>query len=168
MIVIEAARAKTLPAASALGKRDLNRFLACATEALGLAGEFSVLLTGDERLRALNLQFRGVDKPTDVLSFPAGAPANGHAAVAGDLAISVETAARQAAEYGHPLATELQILVLHGLLHLGGYDHEADSGQMARKEAVLRRRFGLAAGLIERTKTPPARKRATMRRRGSL
>ena len=71
MIVIEATRAKTLPAASALGKRDLNRFLACATKALGLTGEFSVLLTGDERLRALNLQFRGKDKATDVLSFPA-------------------------------------------------------------------------------------------------
>ena len=69
-----------------------------------------------------------------------------------------------------PLSDGLKLtpLVLHGLLHLGGYDHEADSGQMARKEAVLRRRFGLAAGLIERTKTPPARKRATMRRRGSL
>src|ERR1700691_325985 len=71
MIVIEAARAKRLPAASALGKRDLNRFLVKATEALGLAGDFSVLLTGDEHLRAMNLQFRGVDKPTDVLSFPA-------------------------------------------------------------------------------------------------
>ena len=71
MIVIEAARAKTLPAASALGKRDLNRFLASAIEVLGLTGEFSVLLTGDEQLRALNLQFRGKDKPTDVLSFPA-------------------------------------------------------------------------------------------------
>src|SRR5450631_2152434 len=100
MIVIEAARAKTLPAASALGKRDLNRFLACAAEALGLAGEFSVLLTGDERLRALNLQFRGKNKPTDVLSFPAlkGVANGGHG---GDLAISLETASGQAAEYGH-------------------------------------------------------------------
>jgi probable rRNA maturation factor len=152
----------------ALRQRALAAFLKQASEAAGLAGQVSVLLSGDARLRRLNREFRWKDHPTDVLSFPAGAPANGHAAVAGDLAISVETAARQAAEYGHPLATELQILVLHGLLHLGGYDHEADSGQMARKEAVLRRRFGLAAGLIERTKTPPARKRATMRRRGSL
>ena len=71
MIVIEAAPGKTLPAASALGKRDLNRFLAEAAAALGLAGEVSVLLTGDEQLRAMNLQFRGADKPTDVLSFPA-------------------------------------------------------------------------------------------------
>jgi probable rRNA maturation factor len=69
MIVIEAAPAKA--PASALGKRDLNRFLASAQKALGLTGEFSVLLTGDERLRALNLQFRGKDKATDVLSFPA-------------------------------------------------------------------------------------------------
>ena len=70
MIVIEAAREKTLPAARALGKRELNRFLVSAAEALGLTGQFSVLLTSDERLRALNLQFRGLDKPTDVLSFP--------------------------------------------------------------------------------------------------
>ncbi len=70
--------------------------------------------------------------------------------MAGDLAVSVETAARQAEEFGHPLATELQILVLHGLLHLGGYDHETDEGQMARREAALRRRLGLRAGLIER------------------
>ena len=151
MIVIEAARAKTLPAASALGKRDLNRFLACATEALGLTGEFSVLLTGDERLRALNLQFRGVDKPTDVLSFPAlsqvpnGSPG-------GDLAISLETASVQAANFGHTLAMEVKILILHGLLHLAGYDHERDQGQMRRRENLLRKQFALPAGLVERSR----------------
>lgn len=71
--------------------------------------------------------------------------------VAGDLAISVETAARQAEEQGHPLAAELRILGVHGLLHLAGFDHETDAGEMARKETALRRRFGLAAGLIERS-----------------
>jgi probable rRNA maturation factor len=151
MIVIEAARAKTLPAASALGKRDLNRFLASATEALGLAGEFSVLLTGDERLRALNLQFRGMDKPTDVLSFPPLLEtANG--GQGGDLAISLETASVQAAAYGHTLQMEVKILILHGLLHLAGYDHERDQGQMSRRESRLRKQFALPAGLVERSK----------------
>ena len=145
MIVIEAARAKTLPAASALGKRDLNRFLASAIEVLGLTGEFSVLLTGDEQLRALNLQFRGQDKPTDVLSFPALAPTGG------DLAISLETAAVQAAEHGHTLQMEIKILMLHGLLHLAGYDHERDQGRMRRRENLLRKQFALPAGLVERT-----------------
>jgi len=151
MIVIEAARAKTLPAASALGKRDLNRFLASATEALGLTGEFSVLLTGDERLRALNLQFRGMDKPTDVLSFPPLLEtANG--GQGGDLAISLETASVQAAAYGHTLQMEVKILILHGLLHLAGYDHERDQGQMSRRESRLRKQFALPAGLVERSK----------------
>jgi probable rRNA maturation factor len=129
MIVIEAARAKRLPAASALGKRDLNRFLVKATEALGLAGDFSVLLTGDEQLRAMNLQFRGVDKPTDVLSFPA-LPEAANYGQGGDLAISLDTAAIQAADHGHTLQMEVKILILHGLLHLAGYDHERDQGQM--------------------------------------
>jgi probable rRNA maturation factor len=151
MIVIEAARAKTLPAASALGKRDLNRFLACATKALGLTGEFSVLLTGDERLRALNLQFRGKDKATDVLSFPA-LPQAANGDQGGDLAISLETASVQAAAHGHTLQMEVKILILHGLLHLAGYDHERDQGQMRRRETRLRKQFALPAGLVERSK----------------
>ena len=148
MIVIEAAREKTLPAARALGKRDLNRFLRSAAEAVGLTGEFSVLLAGDERLRALNLQFRGLDKPTDVLSFPALPEADG--GQGGDLAISLETAAAQAAEHGHPLQIEVKVLILHGLLHLAGYDHEHDRGRMRRRETVLRKQFALPAGLVER------------------
>ena len=104
-------------------------------------------------------QFRRKDHATDVLSFPAAAPVNGNRPIAGDMAISVDTAARQAEQFGHPLATELEILVLHGILHLSGYDHEADNGQMARKEAGLRRRFGLGAGLIERTEAAVDRKR---------
>jgi probable rRNA maturation factor len=150
MIVIEAARAKTLPAASALGKRDLNRFLACAVNALGLTGEFSVLLTGDERLRALNLQFRGKDKATDVLSFPALLQA-ADGGQGGDLAISLETASVQAAAHGHTLQMEVKILILHGLLHLAGYDHERDQGQMRRRESRLRKQFALPAGLVERS-----------------
>ena len=161
MIVIEAARAKRLPAASALGKRDLNRFLVKATEALGLAGDFSVLLTGDEQLRAMNLQFRGVDKPTDVLSFPA-LPEAANSGQGGDLAISLETAAIQAADHGHSLQMEVKVLILHGLLHLAGYDHERDRGQMRRRESLLRKQFALPPGLIDRTldeRSRPARQR---------
>ena len=149
MIVIEAAREKTV--ARGLGKRDLNRFVASVTEALGLAGEFSVLLASDERLRALNLQFRGVDKPTDVLSFPAIPYAAGRPA-GGDLAISLDRASAQAADHGHPMPVELKVLILHGLLHLAGFDHESDRGEMDRRERVLRRRFALPAGLVERTR----------------
>jgi probable rRNA maturation factor len=161
MIVIEAARAKKLPAASALGKRDLNRFLVRAKEALGLAGDFSVLLTGDEQLRARNIQFRGVDKPTDVLSFPT-LPDALNCGQGGDLAISLETAAVQAAEHGHSLQMEVKILILHGLLHLAGFDHEGDRGQMRRRENLLRKQFALPTGLIERTldgRTQAARRR---------
>jgi probable rRNA maturation factor len=154
MIVIEAARAKRLPAASALGKRDLNRFLVKATEALGLAGDFSVLLTGDEQLRAMNLQFRGVDKPTDVLSFPA-LPEAANYGQGGDLAISLDTAAIQAADHGHTLQMEVKVLILHGLLHLAGYDHERDRGQMRRRESLLRKQFDLPAGLVERSRRVP-------------
>jgi probable rRNA maturation factor len=155
MIVFEAAGEKTLPAARALGKRDLNHFLRSAAEAVGLTGEFSVLLAGDERLRALNLQFRGLDKPTDVLSFPAlqecpgAGPCSGQG---GDLAISLETAAAQAAAHGHALQIEVKVLILHGLLHLAGYDHERDRGRMRRRETVLRKQFDLPAGLVERTR----------------
>jgi probable rRNA maturation factor len=130
----------------------LSGFLQSAVAAAKLRGEVSVLLTGDAHIRRLNRQFRRKDKPTDVLSFPAP-EIPGDQNLAGDLAISVETAVRQAEDLGHTLAVELQILLLHGLLHLAGYDHEHDSGQMARREAALRRRLGLDQGLIERSAT---------------
>lgn len=135
-----------------LRRRVLAAFLKQAAEAAQLRGEVSVLLTTDDQIRELNHRFRRKNKPTDVLSFPASAVLAGGERVAGDLAISVETAARQAEEAEHRLTAELQILILHGVLHLAGYDHETDSGQMARREASLRKRLGLLnAGLIERT-----------------
>jgi probable rRNA maturation factor len=109
----------------------------------------------------MNLQFRGVDKPTDVLSFPA-LPEAANCIQGGDLAISLETAAVQAADHGHTLQTEVKVLILHGLLHLAGYDHERDRGQMRRRESLLRKQFALPTGLIERTlddRTQPARRR---------
>jgi probable rRNA maturation factor len=113
------------------------------------AGTVTLVITGDRRIRSLNRTWRGVDSATDVLSFPAG---DGPAPVRhlGDLVISRETAARQARTEGHSLATEVRVLALHGLLHLLGYDHERDSGRMARIERRLRRQGGLPAGLIER------------------
>lgn len=147
--------------------RALAAFLADTGRAAKLRGRVAVLLTDDSDLRRLNRQFRRKDKPTDVLSFPpppnAAAPSS--ARLAGDLAVSVETAAAQAAEAGHPLFVELKILILHGVLHLAGYDHETDSGQMARREAALRRRFGLAPGLIERAARPTPASTAAGKRR---
>jgi probable rRNA maturation factor len=110
-------------------------------------------------VRALNRQYRSKDAPTDVLSFPAFAPsavrraksAGEGGAFLGDVVIAVGVARRQAREAGHSLQTEFRVLALHGLLHLLGYDHERDKGQMARLERRLRRQAGLREGLIERT-----------------
>jgi probable rRNA maturation factor len=144
--------------------RTLSRFLAAAQQAVRLQGQVTVLLTTDAAIRKLNFQFRGKNKPTDVLSFPAeGVGARG---VAGDLAISVTTAMGQAAEQGHSLSTEIKVLVLHGLLHLAGYDHETDDGEMARRERLLRSRLKLPQGLIERVGADdegPGRKNAPAR-----
>jgi probable rRNA maturation factor len=115
----------------------------------GAKGSLTVVVTTDRRIRSLNRTWRGVDAATDVLSFPGGDDP-GPAPHLGDLVISRDTAARQARHQGHSLATELRVLALHGLLHLLGYDHEHDSGRMARIERRLRRQGGLPAGLIER------------------
>jgi probable rRNA maturation factor len=133
-------------------KQTLTRYLreaqSAVGDATGLAGEVSVLLTTDEGIRGLNRRFRKKNKATDVLSFPVDDLQFGNA---GDLVISVETAARQAEEHGHSLAVELRVLMLHGLLHLAGMDHEADGGEMARAEFALRGRLRLPGGLIERS-----------------
>jgi probable rRNA maturation factor len=121
-----------------------------------LKGQVTVLLTTDAAIRGLNRKFRGKNKATDVLSFPSESPFPGSPAedIAGDIAISVTTALGQAADHGHSLTTEIKVLILHGLLHLAGYDHEADSGQMARRERLLRGKLGLPQGLIERAEAP--------------
>ena len=130
----------------------LSRFLNRARAAIPLLGEVEVLLADDSTLRRLNKTFRSKNKPTDVLSFPA--PIEIAAQHAGDLAISLETAARQAAAYGHTLRDEVRILLLHGLLHLSGLDHETDHGEMAAREAFLCLQLRLPATLIERTSKP--------------
>jgi probable rRNA maturation factor len=100
----------------------------------------------------LNRRFRGKNKPTDVLSFPA-IPGLMRG-FAGDVAISAEIAARNARRLGHTAAEEIEILALHAVLHLAGYDHEQDNGEMERKEAHLRKSLGLPVGLIERRERP--------------
>lgn len=134
--------------AAGLSRVGLVRFVKRAQAAVGLAGEVDVLLANDRTLRRLNREFRGKDKATDVLSFPAAEKFA--AAHAGDLAISLETAARQAQEHGHSLRDEVRVLLLHGLLHLSGMDHETDRGAMAAREAELRKMLSLPSGLIAR------------------
>ncbi len=129
-----------------LSDAALSRFVSRATRAAGLRGAVNVLVTGSRELRALNSRFRGQDQATDVLSFPPFFSDG----FAGDMAISAEIAARNAKRLGHSAAEEIKILALHGILHLAGYDHERDSGQMAQKEVRLQRSLGLAEGLIER------------------
>jgi probable rRNA maturation factor len=129
-----------------LSRAGLGRFLKTAQAAVGVADEVQVLLAGDATLKRLNREFRGKNKATDVLSFPA-VPGMGYG---GDLAISLETAQRQAEEHGHSLRDEVRVLLLHGLLHLAGMDHEVDGGEMAAREAELRKALGLKSGLIAR------------------
>lgn len=114
-----------------------------------------MLLTGDADLRRLNRDFRKKDYPTDVLSFPAGCGAHSRASGApthiGSLAISLPRARAQARVFGHSTEQEVRILMLHGLLHLLGMDHESDNGRMARAERRWREKLGLPESLIERT-----------------
>lgn len=159
MITIEPPSTLSNSAVATLSRAGLTRFLNRARVAVELAGDVDVLLTSDAQLKRLNREFRGKNKPTDVLSFPA--PEEIAKEHAGDLAISLETAARQAASFGHSLREEVRVLLLHGLLHLSGMDHEIDDGEMAAREAELRRELRLPATLIERVT-----KKASGRRRG--
>jgi probable rRNA maturation factor len=115
----------------------LRRLLNAAAGRLRVAGELSLVLGGDRAIRRLNARYRGKDQATDVLSFSAG----GGEAGLGDILISVPAAERNARRLGRPLSRELEVLALHGFLHLLGYDHETDDGAMDRLEADLRRRL---------------------------
>jgi probable rRNA maturation factor len=126
--------------------RALSLFATRAQHALGLPGEVNIYVTSSREMQDLNRRYRRKNKPTDVLSFPSRAPG-----VAGDIAISLEIAATNAADIGHSLATEVKVLILHGLLHLAGYDHETDSGEMLARETAMRQELKLPVGLIERT-----------------
>ena len=112
-----------------------------------------MLVASSRELRSLNQKFRGKNKATDVLSFPADSALEraAKAKMAGEIAISADIATQNAFRLGHSAVEEIKILTLHGILHLAGFDHERDNGEMARKELDLRRALRLPAGLIERT-----------------
>ena len=135
-----------------LTEAALATFVTRARRMVGLRGAVSVLVTSDRELQGLNRRFRGKNKPTDVLSFPAMPGLM--RGFAGDVAISAEIAARNARRLGHTAGEEIRILVLHAVLHLAGYDHELDDGEMERKEKHLRKTLGLPVGLIERRGRP--------------
>ena len=149
------------PASTVLFRRFRRRLNRVRVRALArrLAREvaggraFACLVAGDTELRRLNREFLGRDYATDVLSFPAPC-GTGLQPVGslGDIAISGRRAAAQARRLGHSLEDEIGILMLHGLLHLVGYDHERDGGRMARAEVRWRRALGLPAGLTERVR----------------
>jgi len=132
-----------------LKHRRIEQFAGVVKEQVARGREFHCLVTGDAELRKLNLQFRGKDAATDVLSFPSG-----QNNPLGDIAISLGHARAQAREFGHSTEDEICILLLHGVLHLLGMDHETDQGRMARAEIRWRRRLGLPVGLIERASRP--------------
>ena len=123
-------------------KLDTEAWSSFAVRALDAIGKSessaTIAFVSDKRIRELNRQFRGVDKATDVLSFPAGEEFN-----LGDVAVSVDTAVMQAKENELTLDGEIAQLILHGLLHLSGYDHETDNGEMNRLELKLRRSLGI-------------------------
>lgn len=112
--------------------------------------EFHCVVTGDAELRRLNKTYLGKDYAADVLSFPGAAP------YLGDIAISLARARAQARAHGHSAEDEVRILMLHGVLHLKGMDHESDGGRMARAEKRWRGMLGLPLGLIERGGRPAA------------
>ena len=127
--------------------RPNENLLEAIAEYLG-AEKIELTLTDNASIQALNREHRGIDSPTDVLSFPLERVPF---APLGEMVISVEYAKQRASEYGHGLDDEIALLYIHGLLHLLGYDHETDDGQMRRKEAAAIRHFGLPESLIVRT-----------------
>lgn len=134
-------------------KRALRIFFGDLCNQVAKHNSVVCLIADDRELRRLNLQFLGRDYPTDVLSFPSG----NQDGVLGDLVISVERAAAQAAEFGHTRVDEIRVLMLHGVLHLTGLDHERDQGEMALAEQIWRVKLGLPLALTERIVAEGAR-----------
>jgi len=137
-----------------LNRGPIERFARKIQTAVAKGRTFDCLITGDAELRRLNHEFRGKDAPTDVLSFPATSSFRAASTgPLGDIAISLARARAQARQFGHSVEQEVQILMLHGVLHLLGMDHEADGGRMARAEKRWRTSLGLPNGLIERVQS---------------
>jgi probable rRNA maturation factor len=129
-------------------KRQLKSFARRLSQDVAEGRRFTCLITSDDELRCLNSQFLRHDYATDVLSFPSGAGAG----ELGDLAISADRAVAQARKLGHSRLDEIRILMLHGILHLTGLDHESDNGEMARAERKWRVQLDLPDTLISRTR----------------
>ncbi|EDM23728.1 rRNA maturation RNase YbeY [Caminibacter mediatlanticus] len=110
--------------------------------------DVELILTTDEEIQKLNKEYRNKDKPTDVLSFPLedfpGMPL-------GSIVISIDTAKKEAEKFGHSIDDEIKLLFIHGLLHLLGYDHEVDNGEMREKEKEIIEKFNLPQSLIIRS-----------------
>ncbi len=155
-----------------LNEDALNRFVLRARKAVGVPGQVNVLVTSSAAVRSLNRQFRSQNKATDVLSFPfipSTSESRKGPRLAGEIAISADIALQNSAHLGHPVAQEIKILALHGILHLAGFDHERDNGEMARKEATLRRALRLPDALIERVqreRVQPVKKESSKLQRG--
>ena len=157
-------RYRRVPAS--LRRAPIERFARTLQKEVCRSRPFDVLIAGDAELRRLNRDFRAKDYATDVLSFPTAgqakacptnasrvtAPASSGGGFLGDIAISLGRARAQAREFGHTIEREVQILMLHGVLHLVGHDHETDAGAMARAEKRWRAKLGLPNGLIERVR----------------
>lgn len=131
-----------------LGTVSLQEFAEQLRRRVLRGREFHCLITGDTEMARLNHEFRSKEGPTDVLSFPGEAA--GPEPYAGDLAISLGRARAQARQFGHSPEIEICVLMLHGVLHLKGMDHETDSGEMAKTERRWRKTLQLPAGLVER------------------
>jgi probable rRNA maturation factor len=134
------AQASGAPAAARV-RRLLDR--AAVLTRVARETEVSILFCGDRRMRTLNRRYRRKDRATDVLAFPADAAAAG-GPLLGDIVVSVPYAARQARQRGEPLSREIDRLLVHGFLHLLGYDHEVDDGEMDALEASVRAKLGIA------------------------
>ena len=130
---------------------SLGRFVSKVRRLVPVPGLVNVLVTSSSEMKSLNNRFLGKDAATDVLSFPA----NGLNGLAGEIAISLEIAKENARQLGHSISDEIKILIVHGMLHLSGYDHENDHGEMCREEQRLREALKLPIGLIERNRRVP-------------
>ena len=131
----------------AFDESKVCEFLSRISHDLAAGGEFSVVVSSDEAVRKANRRFRNESKTTDVLSFP-----DGEGGYLGDLLIAASRAAKQARDHGHSVEEEINALALHGILHLNGYDHESDRGEMNSEEERLRAKYGLKSGLIARAR----------------
>jgi probable rRNA maturation factor len=149
-VIIESARWAEQADAAATVRRAIDE---AAGDCAGSQGrEVAILLTDDEAIRALNRRWRGLDRPTNVLSFPAGGSSVANAGMLGDIAIAFETTAREAQEAGKPVLDHLAHLAVHGFLHLLGYDHQSDetADAMEGLERTILSRLGVPDPFVTR------------------